>query len=157
MEILVPKNNFKIQIFGFLRSTYMFSFWPVKDLGWLTLGKPWFLRVCCRSLLKTLWEKQKLLVTSNFSISHGVFYPFGWTFCYFHQVLNCRLLTLSVWKSLKFVVWERVKVESWNVWYKWLALYPQLLCRAHRSSVGKVHDLRKRGLWFNSQLGRFLY
>ena len=29
------------------------------------------------SLLKTLWEKEKLLVTSNFSFSHSVFYPFG--------------------------------------------------------------------------------
>ena len=37
-------------------------------------NKPWFLRVCCRSLLKTLGEKEKLLVTSNFSFSHSVFY-----------------------------------------------------------------------------------
>ena len=27
-----------------------------------------------RQLLKTLWEKEKLLVTSNFSFSHNVFY-----------------------------------------------------------------------------------
>ena len=27
--------------------------------------------------LKTLWEKEKLLVTSNFSFSHSVLYPFG--------------------------------------------------------------------------------
>ena len=39
--------------------------------------KPWFLRVCCTSLLKTLWEMEKLLVTTNFSFSHSVFYPFG--------------------------------------------------------------------------------
>ena len=38
-------------------------------------NNPWFLRVCSTSLLKTLWEKQKLLVTSNFSFSHSVFYP----------------------------------------------------------------------------------
>ena len=29
---------------------------------------------------------------------------------HFHHILNCLLQTLSVWKSLKFVVWERVKV-----------------------------------------------
>ena len=29
-------------------------------------NKPWFLRVCSTSLLKTLWEKEKLLATSNF-------------------------------------------------------------------------------------------
>ena len=39
-------------------------------------NKPWFLRVRRTSLLKTLWEKEKLLVTSNFSFSHSVFYPF---------------------------------------------------------------------------------
>ena len=38
-------------------------------------NKPWFLRVCSTSLSKTLWEKEKLLVTSNFSFSHSVFYP----------------------------------------------------------------------------------
>ena len=33
-------------------------------------NKPWFLRVCSTTPLKTLW------VTSNFSFSHSVFYPF---------------------------------------------------------------------------------
>ena len=36
----------------------------------------WFLRVCSTSLLKTLWEKEKLLLMSNFSFSHSVFCPF---------------------------------------------------------------------------------
>ena len=72
--------------------------------------KPWFIRVCSTSLLKTLWEKEKLLVMSNFSFSHSVFYPFGElpliliTF----EIVICKL---SVLKSLKFVVWERVKTE----------------------------------------------
>ena len=35
-------------------------------------NEPWFLRVCSTSLWKTLWEKEKLLVTSNFSFSHSV-------------------------------------------------------------------------------------
>ena len=39
-------------------------------------NKSWFLRVCSTHLLKTLWEKKKLLVTSNFFFSHSVFYPF---------------------------------------------------------------------------------
>ena len=104
---------------------------------------------------KTLWEKEKLLDTSNFSFSHSVFkrlvrqtrknkglfgkgvnpfpnkplfllsgvqvfwkycgkrrssrFPqcilsFWRTFCHFHLIQNCRLQTLSIWKSLKFVV-----------------------------------------------------
>ena len=40
-------------------------------------NKPWFLRVWSARLLKTPWEKEKLLVTSNFSFFHSVFYPFG--------------------------------------------------------------------------------
>ena len=48
---------------------------------WLPLNpfpnKPWFLYVCSTSHFKTLWEKEKLLITSNFSFSHIFFYPFG--------------------------------------------------------------------------------
>ena len=40
-------------------------------------NKPWFLCVCRRILLKSMREKEKLLVTSNFSFSHSVFYPYG--------------------------------------------------------------------------------
>ena len=48
------------------------------------------------------------------------------TSSYFYQVHNCHLQTLSVWNSLKFVVWERVnrqlikalvsgrKIKSWQ-------------------------------------------
>ena len=39
-------------------------------------NKPLFLRVCCASLLKTPWDKKKLLVTSNFFFFHSVFYLF---------------------------------------------------------------------------------
>ena len=39
-------------------------------------NKPWFLRVCSTSPLKTLWEKEKLLVTSNFSFWNSVFNPY---------------------------------------------------------------------------------
>ena len=59
-------------------------------------NKHLFLRVSRRGLLKTLWEKEKLLVTSNFSFSHSVFPSFRRIF---YQTLNCCLLTISVWKS----------------------------------------------------------
>ena len=36
-----------------------------------------FWRPCETGLFETLWEKEKLLVTSNFSFTHCVFYPFG--------------------------------------------------------------------------------
>ena len=70
---------------------------------------PWFLRVCSTSLLKPLWEKEKLLVTSNFSFSRSVFYPFGQLSAIFikFEIVVCKLFHCG--KSLKFVVWERVK------------------------------------------------
>ena len=74
-------------------------------------NKPWFLRVSSTRLLKTLWEKEKLLVTSNFSFSRSVFYPFGELSTIFirFEVVLCKL---SVWKSIKFVLRERVNIET---------------------------------------------
>ena len=40
------------------------------------------------------------------------FLPFWRTFCPFHQIQNGRLQTHSVWKCLKFVIWERVNAIS---------------------------------------------
>ena len=56
-------------------------------------NKPWFLRVCSTSLLKTLWEKEKLLATSNFSFSLSVFYPSGEFSAFFVKLENiiCKL------------------------------------------------------------------
>ena len=81
-------------------------------------NKPWSLRVCSKSLLKTLWEKEKLLITSNFSFSQWLL-PVWKTFCHFHQTWNCRLQTISVWKSLKFVIWERVNMPEERIYLTW--------------------------------------
>ena len=70
--------------------------------------KPWFLHVCNTSLLKTLQGKEKLLVTSKFSSSLSVFYPFGELSPIFIQ----KLSSAEFWKSLKFVVWQRVKKHN---------------------------------------------
>ena len=40
------------------------------------------------------------------------FLLFRRTFCHFHQIQNCRLQTLSVWKSLKLFVRERVQAPE---------------------------------------------
>ena len=74
------------------------------------LNKPWYLRVCSTSLLKTLWKKQKLLVTSNFSFSHSVGYPFEELFPNFlkFRIVVCKLFQVS--ENLNFVVWKMVKL-----------------------------------------------
>ena len=69
--------------------------------------KPWFSRVFCTSPLKTLLEMEKLLITSNFSFSHSVFYPFG----ELSSILN--KLKIVVCKHFLFrgvYVWERVNL-----------------------------------------------
>ena len=61
-------------------------------------NKPWLLRVCHTSRLKTLWEKEKLLVKSNFSFSHGVFYPLGELSAIFikFEIVVCKLFQFGI-------------------------------------------------------------
>ena len=67
-------------------------------------NKPWFLRVCSKSLLKTLREKEKLLVTSNFSSSRSVFYPFDKLSAIFikFKIVVCKLFQFGRVKNLSF-------------------------------------------------------
>ena len=83
-ELLI---NRKYQCFCLSNQTFKFDFFihSQASLRLLRLSKnsvehghelykhgPQFLH-----LLKTRWEKEKLLVTSNFSFSHSVFHPLG--------------------------------------------------------------------------------
>ena len=78
-------------------------------------NKPWFLPVCSTSLLKTLWEKEKLLVTSNFSFTHSVFYPFRELSAIFidFEIVVCKLFQFE--RHIKFVVCERVNIRTDNI------------------------------------------
>ena len=67
-----------------------------------------FLHVCSRSLLKTL-GKGEIARNEQFCLFLQCFRPAWTTFCHFHQIWNCRLQPLSIWKSVQFDVWERVK------------------------------------------------
>ena len=62
-------------------------------------NKPKFLRVCSKSLTKTLRKKEKFLVTSNSSLSHSVFYPFGEL-----SAILCQILKLSSANSFSLEV-----------------------------------------------------
>ena len=78
------------------------------------------------SLLKTL-GKGEIASNEQFLLFPQCFLPTWITFCHFHQIWNCRLQTLSVWKHLKFVVWERVKKEqcfSQSWWKELILLFP---------------------------------
>ena len=65
---------------------------------------PGFLHVCSESLWKTLWKKEKLLVTSNFSISHSVFGECSAIFIKL-KIVICKLFQFGRVKNLSFGKW----------------------------------------------------
>ena len=85
-----------------------------EGLGRLSLSQtsPAFYVSAVQVLLKTLWEKEKLLVTSNFSFFHNIFYPFGEFSTIFIkcEIVVCkrcqcgRVQNLSFGKGLKKLV-----------------------------------------------------
>ena len=89
----------------FLRFINMYL---LKDYGNVRLNpfpnKPLFLPICTRSLLKILWEKEKLLATSNFFFFQRCFIPFWRTFCYFikFEIVVCKLFQFGRVSNLLF-------------------------------------------------------
>ena len=61
-------------------------------------NKPLFLPVCSTSLLKTLWEMEKLLPNSNFYFFHIHFYSFGELSAVFikFEIVICKLLQFGI-------------------------------------------------------------
>ena len=68
-------------------------------------NKPWFVRVCSRSLFEKTVGKGEIARNEQFLLFPQCFLPVWITFCHFHQY---KMQAFSVWKGLKFVVWERV-------------------------------------------------
>ena len=60
----------------------------------LSPNKSWFFRVCSTNLLKTVCAKEKLLIMSNFSFPHNVFYLFGELFAIFFkfEIVVCSVV-----------------------------------------------------------------
>ena len=67
-------------------------------------NKPWFLRVCSTSHLKTLQEKEELRVTSNYTFSHRVFYLFRELSAIFNksEIVVCKLFQFGRVENLSF-------------------------------------------------------
>ena len=90
-------------------------------------NKPLFLPVCNTSLLKTLWEREKLLITINFSFFHSILYPFRVLSTIFIEVdiVLCnflkfgRVLNLSFGKGLNVVKMIKFAFPGQNLNIKW--------------------------------------
>ena len=70
-------------------------------------NKPWFLCVCSKCLLKTLWEREKLLIRSKFSFCQSVFNPFG-ELSPFSSNLNLSSANSLNFEGCKICHWARV-------------------------------------------------
>ena len=73
------------------------------------------------SAVHAFWKhcgKGEIARNEQFLLFPQYFLPILGAFCHFHQIWNCRLQALSVWKRLKFVVWERVKLLLHNPDFK---------------------------------------
>ena len=65
-----------------------------------------FTRLHYKSFEHTM-GKGEIVRNEQFPLFPQYFLPVWRTFCHSHEVKNCRLQSLSVWNSLKLVVWER--------------------------------------------------
>ena len=61
-----------------------------------------FWRTKDRNMWKTLQENEKLLVTSNYSFSHNMFYQYIAHIFHFKRTFKYCLQFVSIWTSLKF-------------------------------------------------------
>ena len=96
--------------------------------------------------------KGEIARNEQFLLFPQCFLYFQRTFPHFHQNQNCRLQTLSVWETLKIVVWERVK-NCRYVWGKkdvlvtsFFLFFPQ--CFFLTLSKTEIHILSKYNLSF---------
>ena len=108
----------------------LLSIWRYTTFCDLVLSKAfpkqaqWFLRFCNINLLKRL-GKAEIARYAQFLLFPQCFLPVSRIFCHFRHILNCHLQTLSVWNSLKFVIWERYSLfegeaGSWdNLFRDW--------------------------------------
>ena len=71
-------------------------------------NKPWFLCLQLKSFENTV-GKGEIARNEQFLLVPQWYLLVWRPFCSFHQIWNCHLQTLWVWKSPKFVVWKRVK------------------------------------------------
>ena len=112
-----------------LKSLKSFNSFPNKTLVFMCLQY--------KSFENTV-GKEEIARNEQFLLFPQCFPSFLENFLPFCETQNCRLQTLSVWKSLKFVVWERVKPES-RIKSREQCFQLQLVC--HLSNVSRYQGV----------------
>ena len=95
--------------------TYHFNQLTIK-LFVLLFSKQALVFICLQyKPLENTEGKGEIACNEQFLLFPKCFLSIWRTFCHVHQISNCRLQTLSVRKSLKFVVWDRVNKQIFLV------------------------------------------
>ena len=81
-NFLIPIFFCHLQIYAFNLDWHKILAFPKGLINPLP-NNPWFLQPWDGSLFKTLWEKEKMMVTNIFSLFYNAFYPGGNTFRFF--------------------------------------------------------------------------
>ena len=122
-------------------------------------GKFWHLTLCQTStgfymssvqVFWKHWEKEKLLVTSNFSFSDSVFYLFGELSAFF---IKFEIVSFSLEESKICHLgkgWLCISFIAEDMQFK-------LVCAKPHSSFGNIQDLRTGSGWFNPWLGQYSF
>ena len=122
-------------------------------------NKPCFLHVPIQ--FENTVGKGEIVHNEQFLLFSHCFLPVLPSFCHFYQIWNCHLQTLWLWKSLKLVVSDRVKLLHQALWYRILLLIqflfnpfpnmPLFLHACHRSPLKTL-----RGTGENAHSEQFL-
>ena len=94
----------------------------------------------CHIGLKTWWEKEKLLVTSNFSFSHGAFHSYI-SLVRQNAALCGNGLNLYQTTNFKRLQSERVYRRQFRIWWKW-----QKVLKTSRKHLGKRRNYSLRAI-----------
>ena len=96
--------------------------------------------------------KGEIACNEQFLLFPQCFLPIWITFCHFHQIWNCRLQTLSVCRSLKFVVWSWVKHYSIQYSFQTIGCFPTdekvKVASKFKFVEGKKYCWNSRKCWF---------
>ena len=112
--------NFQLQIWNFI---LFFGTTYVANLLTLFQTSPGFYVSAVQFFWNTV-GKGEIARNGHFLLFRLCFLPSWRNFCHIHQIQNWHLQTLSVWKSLKFVVCKRVNQHA-NVSFGKFDLYWQ--------------------------------
>ena len=134
-------------------STIKPRFW--QRLEWshlktLTLSQK--IRFCVSTVFLDQCPKKIITRYKLFVLFPQRFLAFWRIFHSFHPIQTCLLQTFSIWDSLKFVVWERVKVKGENATNQGFTAFSTMLSAFPKTKLIYLSALQKLSIRINLNL-----